>query len=256
MLDVGIFNLTDDGVAMEHRDVAGCASALEHVRDGSGSPLLPPSARECYSREVASSDLAFNLDSALRKIGAFFVSESPIQRAARAVARRLDELGIDYAIAGALCLGAHGVVRATEDVDVLLGPDDLERFKAAWIGRGYVNLRPGGKAVRDTEQSVKIDFLLTGDYPGDGKPKPIRFPEAKQVATPAGDLRVIALPRFIELKLASGMTAPHRLQDLADVLRLIETSKLPREFSDTLDPYVRAKYDELWHSAQHPDDDY
>lgn len=45
-------------------------------------------------------------------------------------------------------------------------------------------------------------------------------------------------------------------EDLPDVLRLVETTKLPREFSATLDPYVRAKYDELWHSAQHPNDDY
>jgi hypothetical protein len=205
---------------------------------------------------VVQSDLTGNLDVALSKIGAFFVNQSPVQKAARAIARRLDELCIDYAIAGALCLGAHGVVRATEDVDVLLRPDDLERFKAQWLGRGYVNIRPGGKAVRDTEQGVKVDFLLTGDYPGDGNPKPVRFPDPKEVATPAGEFPVVSLARFIELKLASGMTAPHRLQDLADVLRLIETAKLPREFATSLDPYVGPKYEELWQSAQHPEDDY
>jgi hypothetical protein len=48
------------------------------------------------------------------------------------------------------------------------------------------------------------------------------------------------------------MTAPHRLQDLADVLRLIESVPLGRELADELDPYVRAKYDELWLAAQHP----
>jgi hypothetical protein len=67
---------------------------------------------------------------------------------------------------------------------------------------------------------------------------------------------VLSLPRLVELKLASGMTAPHRLQDLADVLRLIESAQLPRELADELDPYVRSKYDELWRAAQHPADDY
>lgn len=67
---------------------------------------------------------------------------------------------------------------------------------------------------------------------------------------------MVSLPRLIELKLASGMTAPHRLQDLADVLRLIERAALPRETANTLDPYVRAKFDELWQTAQHPEDDY
>jgi hypothetical protein len=201
-------------------------------------------------------DLAPNLDAALAKIGAFFVNESPIQGAARAIARRLDDLGISYAIADALCLGAHGVVRATEDVDVLVTPRGLERFKAEWLGRGYADLRPGGKAVRDTERGVKIDFLLTGDYPGDGKPKPVRFPDPADVAVRAGELRVVSVASLIELKLASGMTAPHRLQDLADVLRLIGVAELGRDFGDRLDPYVRAKYEELWLSAQHPDEDY
>jgi hypothetical protein len=52
------------------------------------------------------------------------------------------------------------------------------------------------------------------------------------------------------------MTAPHRLQDLADVLRLVRAADLPREFAVQLDPYVCAKFDELWLASRHPDDDY
>jgi hypothetical protein len=141
-------------------------------------------------------------------------------------------------------------------VDVLLSREDLERFKNAWVGRGYVNLRPGGKAVRDAKHGVKIDFLIVGDFPGDGKPKPVAFPSPAGASELAGRLRVVTLPRLIELKLASGMTAPHRLQDLADVQRLIETRKLPQSFREELDPYVREKFDELWRSAQHEPDDY
>lgn len=184
------------------------------------------------------------------------MGDSPVHRAATAVARHLEELGVDYAIAGALCLGAHGVVRATEDVDVLLSREGLDRFKHAWLGRGYVDLRPGGKAVRDTINQVKIDFLLVGDFPGDGKPKPVSFPEPDEASVVSGSFRILSLPRFIELKLASGMTAPHRLQDLADVLRLIEVRGLSRDLAGQIDPYVRAKYDELWLAAQHPSEDY
>jgi hypothetical protein len=181
---------------------------------------------------------------------------SPLQRAAADIARRLTDLGIDYAIAGALCLAAHGVVRATEDVDVLITREGLEGFKRQWLGRGYVELRPGGKGVRDATHGVKIDFLIAGDFPGDGKPKPVRFPEPGTAATDAGRFRVVALPRFVEMKLASGMTAPHRLQDLADILRLVSVAHLPRELAQDLDPYVRDKYLELWGNAQHPEDDY
>jgi hypothetical protein len=200
--------------------------------------------------------LAERFEAALERMGAYFMASSPLQNAAAEIARRLTDLGIDYAIAGALCLAAHGVVRATEDVDVLIARDGLARFKEKWLGRGYVDVRPGGKAVRDTENAIKIDFLIEGDYPGDGKPKPVRFPSPAAVSAEAGRFRVVNLPRFVELKLASGMTAPHRLQDLADVLRLIGTAKLPRELGQSLDPYVRPKYDELWQTAQHPEDDY
>jgi hypothetical protein len=192
----------------------------------------------------------------LDRLGTHFMATSPLHSAAVEIARRLDELGIDYAIAGALCLAAHGLVRATEGVDVLISREGLDRFKETWLGRGYVNLRPGGKAVRDTVNGVKVDFLLEGDYPGDGKPKPVRFPAPASVEVAAGRLRVVSLPRFVELKLASGMTAPHRLQDLADVLRLIAVAKLPRELGGDLHPYVRPKWDELWQAAQHPEDDY
>jgi hypothetical protein len=192
----------------------------------------------------------------LESIGRFHMGTSPIHAAAHQIARYFDDAGVDYAIAGALCLGAHGVVRATEDVDILITRDGLARFKAAWLGRGYVDVRPGGKPIRDTTNGVRIDFLITGDFPGDGKPKPVAFPDPATVAVPAGDLRIVALPRFIELKLASGLSAPHRLQDLADVLKLIETRGLPGELARELDESVREKYTELWHTAQHPEDDY
>ena len=206
--------------------------------------------------EPHSEELAERFEEALDRMGAYLMGASPLHDAATQLARRLSEMGIDYAIAGALALAAHGLVRATEDVDVLISREGLERFKQSWLGRGYLEVRPGGKAVRDTVNRVKVAFLIEGDYPGDGRPKPVRFPSPASVSTDAGRFRIVDLPHFVELKLASGISAPHRLQDLADVLRLIAVAKLPRELGDRLDPYVRAKYEELWQTAQRPDDDY
>jgi hypothetical protein len=200
--------------------------------------------------------LAERFQAALAEMGEYFLGTSKIQKAATEIAQRLEALDIDYAIAGALCLAAHGVIRATEDVDILISREGLDRFKQEWLGRGYVTLRPGGKAVRDTVNGVKVDFLIAGDYPGDGKPKPVRFPDPGAASVAAGPLRIVSLARFLELKLASGITAPHRLQDLADVQRLIAAANLPRELGESLDPYVREKFDELWKTAQHADEDY
>jgi len=58
---------------------------------------------------------------------------------------------------------------------------------------------------------------------------------------------------LIELKLASGLSAPHRLKDLADVLELVRATHLERALEDQLDPSVRAKFAEPWEAAQSVD---
>ena len=192
----------------------------------------------------------------LARLGEYFMEKSPLQLAAEALANRLETLDTDYAVGGALAVNYHGVMRATEDVDVLIAADDLARFKERWIGRGYTPLFPGSKAVRDAEHGVKIDFMITGDYPGDGRPKPVSFPDPADVALRGDRFRVIRLDGLIELKLACALTAPHRFRDLDDVVQLIRKNALPRDHVEKLDPYVRPKFAELWELAQHAEEDY
>ncbi|MCO6454567.1 MAG: hypothetical protein J5I93_04545 [Pirellulaceae bacterium] len=63
------------------------------------------------------------------------------------------------------------------------------------------------------------------------------------------------LATLLELELASGMTAPHRPRDLDDVIQLIRANGLPRTYAERLDPYVRAKFEELWDAAQYRDEE-
>jgi hypothetical protein len=207
-------------------------------------------------RELTAAEVDRRTDALLAEAEAYFMGEGGVHNAAAAIAQRLAEAGIDYAIAGGIALGEHGFKRLTVDVDVLIRREGLDRFKAEWLGRGYVDVRPGGKAVRDTVNNVKIDFLITGDFPGDGKPKPVAFPDPLEAALAGEKYRVVSLPRLVEMKLASGMTALHRLQDLADVLHLIRAADLARNFGERLDPYVRDKFEELWLASRHPEDDY
>ena len=193
-----------------------------------------------------------NYEAALELAGKFFMGEAPVQLAAKRISRALAELGIPHVICGGLAVAAHGHVRVTQDVDILLTPEGLRRFKERWLGRGWVERFEGSKGLRDAEQNVKIDVLLTGDYPGDGKPGPIAFPDPKDVAVPSASVSVLNLPKLIELKLASGLGAPSRLQDFADVIALIRANSLPADFALQLHPHVRAKYAELWGLAQMP----
>lgn len=190
----------------------------------------------------------------LLRANEFFMGQSDVQAAARAIAKCFEEDGIDYAIAGALALAAHGRPRMTDDVDILIRREDLARFKQRWLGRGYVDVTPGLKAIRDTERGVRIDFLIAGDFPGDGKPKPVAFPDPASQASTGDGFRIVDLNTLLELKLASGMTAPHRARDIADVIDLVRAGGLPRDTANQLDPYVQAKYDELWLLAQVADD--
>lgn len=56
------------------------------------------------------------------------------------------------------------------------------------------------------------------------------------------------LRTLLELKIASGMTAPHRLQDLADAIALIRRNALGEDWP--IDAFVAEKYRELWRLAQ------
>src|SRR5438105_1126603 len=169
----------------------------------------------------------------------FFMGDADVQRALRNIVRELEEAKIPYAIAGAMALNWYGYRRVTVDVDVLMTREGLAALKSRVLGRGYVEKFSGSKGMRDTENNVSIDVLIAGDYPGDGKPKPVRFPDPLLAAVQGEEAKYIALPRFVELKLASGISAPHRIKDLADILELIRAAKLSRELQRELDPSVR-----------------
>jgi hypothetical protein len=186
----------------------------------------------------------------LREVDGFLMGESKVHKTLERLARRLEEAGVDFALAGGLAVGLRGHLRVTVDIDVLITEEGLRRFKERWLGRGYVEKFAGSKGIKDAETGVPIDFLVAGDYPGDGEQKPIRFPDPGSIAKAESSYRVLDLRTLIELKIASGISAADRLVDLADVLALVRANKLPLEFADSLHPFVREKYSELWRAAR------
>jgi hypothetical protein len=181
----------------------------------------------------------------------FFMGEAEVQKALQRLVELLDAEHIPYAIIGAMALNEFGYRRTTVDVDVLLTSDGLAAFKARHLGRGYIEKFPGSRGMRDTEHGVDIDVVLAGSYPGDGKPKPVVFPDPATAADRGAHVALLPLPMLLELKLASGLTAPDRLKDLADVQELIRIQQLPRALANDLNVFVREKYLELWQAVQH-----
>jgi hypothetical protein len=187
---------------------------------------------------------------ALREGSMHFEEKSAVHDALRKISRRLDELGIPYVIVGGMAMFAHGFRRFTEDVDLLVTPDGLKAAHDQLEGLGYIPPFPHSKQLRDTDNGVRIEFLVTGHFPGDGKPKPVAFPDPAACGVEIGGIRYLQLPKLVELKLASGMTNPGRLKDLADVQELIRVLRLPADFVGQLHPYVHDKFTELWRAVR------
>lgn len=176
----------------------------------------------------------------------YFMGKGRLNKTLARLTCDLDAHGIRYAVIGATALLAHGYPRLTEDIHLLMTSEGLERFHAELIGLSYAPAFPGAKKkLRSTIDGVSIEVMTTGEYPGDGKPKPVSMPDPATASTEIDGIKFITLEKLIELKLASGISAPHRLKDLADVQELIKIKNLDADFANKLDPYVRAKYLEL-----------
>jgi hypothetical protein len=73
------------------------------------------------------------------------------------VLRAFEMEGLEYALIGATAMGIHGVVRATEDVDLFIRatPESVDRLRRA-LAVAYAD-DPSIQEIRDTD--------LLGDYP-------------------------------------------------------------------------------------------
>lgn len=209
---------------------------------------------------MAQPDTTTDFDAIMRQGGAlatgqatrFFMRDDPVHTTLKRVTQALERLNISYAVSGGMALVAHGYDRTTADVDILLTAEGLNQVHESLSGLGYLPPFTGSRNLKDVETGVRIEFLVAGGFPGDGKAKPVAFPRPEDAAVEIGGVRYLSLEALIELKIASGMTARGRLKDLADVQELIRVLALERGFGERLNAYVREKYLELWEDVQGP----
>ena len=131
---------------------------------------------------------------------------------------------VDYALCGGVALAIHGVPRATQDIDLLVRPEDLDRLRQAASGCGFtleslpMDFTSGITIQRFTKlidgQPLMLDALLVGASLE-------RAWAGRQTTEIEGSpLRVVSREGLIALKLAAG-----RPQDLVDVQRLQEVNR-------------------------------
>jgi hypothetical protein len=111
------------------------------------------------------------------------------------VLRAFNSAGLEYVLIGATAMGFHGVVRATEDVDLMIRPtaDNVERLRTAL------------RAVYDDPHIDEISAAdLLGDYP------------AVRYYPPTGDLYFDVLTRLGEAVSFEGVETERKwIDDLA-----------------------------------------
>jgi hypothetical protein len=191
----------------------------------------------------------------LREVSMHFEKESAAHKTLERMTKRLNELGVAYALAGGMA--AFSTATATS-LRMWTTWSPAKAWRSGHEIFDGLDWRPpfaGSKNLRDTESGVRVEFLITGEFPGDGKPKPVAFPDPQTASIDLDGIRVLSLPRLIELKIISG-SVPGRLKDLGDVQEPIRTRDLPESLAEQLHPSVQDDYRRLWsevrRSPPHP----
>lgn len=171
----------------------------------------------------------------LKEIDLFFQKKDPVHATMNRLAQRLERASIAYALMGGMAVNAHHYVRTTGDVDFLLTPEGFAEFKRLFVPRYYEKLPGPPRKFRDRKSNVRVDFLLTGLYPGTGKPGPIAFPDPAAVCETIDRHQVIDLLTLVQLKLAA-----RRHRDFADVVELMRYNHLDDAYGKKLHASVRS----------------
>ena len=136
----------------------------------------------------------------------------------------LERCSIDYALCGGVALAIHGAPRATQDIDLLLRPEDTDRLRAVARACGFtfesspMDFASGITIQRFTKliegQPFMLDVLLVS-------PQIERvWAERVKLAFEGGIVRVVSRAGLIALKLVAA-----RPQDLVDIQRLEEVDR-------------------------------
>jgi hypothetical protein len=185
----------------------------------------------------------------LKEIDMFFQGKDPVHQTMRRVVKRLEKANIPYAVVGGMAVNAHHHRRTTDDVDILLTPEGFAAFRSLIVPGNYENLPGRARRFVDRKNEVRLDILVTGLFPGSGKPGPFAYPDPAQVSEPIGKIRVVDLITLVQLKLAA-----RRHQDFADVVNLISANNLDEAFAERLDPSVRRDYIECLEEKRREDE--
>jgi hypothetical protein len=132
----------------------------------------------------------------------------------------LNNVGARFALIGGLALAPHKVVRATQDVDLLIDADMSEVVDNAVTATGYRCLHRSSEAANYLRGDQRLDFLFAH------RPVARRLLlGAHQLKTRFGTLNVVSAEGLIAFKLQGWVNDSRRTQDLEDIRALIRANR-------------------------------
>jgi predicted nucleotidyltransferase len=132
----------------------------------------------------------------------------------------LNSMGARFALIGGLALAPHKVIRATQDVDLLIDAELANAVDQALTTLGYKCLHRSADAANYLRGDQRVDFLYAH--------RPIAremLHAAPQLKTPFGALHVVSAEGLIAFKLQGFVNNPRRTQDLEDIRSLIRANR-------------------------------
>ncbi len=155
------------------------------------------------------------------------------------VVRTFDRSNIAHAIVGGMAVAAHGLPRATKDIDFLIDHADSQRADAALRALGFERESAAGgdgfaRYVRHPSPEIPeitewVDLLLARHDIGRTL---LRDAAVDSVTWQGMNLPVVSPAGVVLMKLHASVDDPTRLQDRADIIGLLQLHR------DTID--------ELW----------
>jgi hypothetical protein len=131
-----------------------------------------------------------------------------------------------------------------------LNKEGITAFREQLVGKGYISRFPGAKkSFRDGFTGTSIDLIEAGEFPGDGTPKEVAFPEPEAcsftVEIDGVPVQFIDMANLINLKLTSALSLPSRLKDKVDVMELVKAANLTEDYARYLHPSVCSAFQEI-----------
>lgn len=140
-----------------------------------------------------------------------------VREAALKTAAQLESLGIRHALAGGLAVGAHGYVRATTDVDFLVGEE-------AFVHHGLIVAFKAGVPIEI--DGIRIDYLSPAGL-GPQMESVLNHPAISE------GIPIAPIDALVYMKLKAS-----RRRDLLDVVELIKAGINLKPVRDYLQHYA------------------